>query len=338
MDKWILTGPKTLTKQPQTEMGVGADEVKVKVTHVLISNYDALTYSGEIKVRYPRTPGRFAVGVVTDAGDKVYGVEKGARVYLKSTRPCKKCLHCKSGSPADCENVQIAGKDFDGFLCDFLVCDYKDVAPLPDSVDNMHALCIENVALAENIYDNLNLSAGSKVAIIGSNFTAFILAQVATYHKYVPIIIDNDKQNLEKLKRNGFYFAFMQDETLDENVADATGGNMCDAAIYTPCSRLNPNVAARVLARNKTLVLGTFAPIDFKLDALPVLERNLHVMGISDGYGYTEAAINMIIHGALDLNMFETEVLSDCDPAEILNKKLEDVPHSNNMSIIKLIL
>ncbi|MGN0817643.1 MAG: alcohol dehydrogenase catalytic domain-containing protein [Candidatus Coproplasma sp.] len=338
MDNWILTGPRTLTRQPQTEMGVGPDEVKVKITHVLISNYDALTYSGELRVRYPKTLGRFAVGVVTDAGDKVYGVEKGANVYVKATRPCKKCLQCRSGSAADCENVQIAGRDFDGFLRDFVVCDYKDVAPLPDSVDVMHALCIENVALAENIYDKLDLSAGSKVAIIGSNFTACILAQVATYHKYVPIIIDNNQQNLEKLRRYGVYFAFMQDETLEANVADATGGNMCDAAIYTPCSRLNPNLAARVLARGKKLVLGTFSPIDFKLDALPILERNLHVMGISDGYGYTEAAINMITHGAVDLTMFETEILSDCEPAELLNKKLEDVPHSNKMSVIKLIL
>lgn len=338
MDNWILTGPRTLTRQPQTEMEVKSDEVKVKITHVMISNYDALTFSGELPVRYPKTPGRFAVGVVTDAGDKVYGVEKGARVYLKAARPCKKCLHCRSGNPSECENVQIAGRDFDGFLRDFAVCDYKDVAPLPDAVDNMHALCIENIALAENIYDKLDLSAGSKVAIIGSNFTACILAQVATYHKYVPIIIDNHQQNLEKLRRYGVYFAFMQDENLEANVADATGGNMCDAAIYTPCSRLNPNIAARVLAKNKTLVLGTFSPIDFKLDALPLLERNLHVFAVSDGYGYTEGAINMIVHGAVDLNMFEQETVSDCDPALLLNKKPEDVPHSNKMTVLKLIL
>ncbi|MGN0814860.1 MAG: alcohol dehydrogenase catalytic domain-containing protein [Candidatus Coproplasma sp.] len=338
MDKWILTGPKTLTKEPQTEMSVNDDEVKVKVTHLLVSNYDALTYSGELPVRYPKIPGRFAVGVVTDAGSKVYGMEKGSRVYLKAARPCRKCLQCRSGNTADCENALIAGRDFDGFMRDFVVCDYKDVDPLPDSVDNMHALCIESVALAENIYDKLELSAGSKVAIIGSNFAACIMAQVAIYHKYVPIIIDNNQQNLDKLRRYGVYFAFMQDENLETNVADATGGNMCDAAIFTPCSRLNPNLAAKVLAHNKTLVLGTFSPIDFKLDAMPILERNLHILGISNGYGYTETAINMITHGALDLSMFESQTFTDCDPAQLYAKQLEDVPHCNKMSVIKLIL
>ena len=141
-------GPRTLSNRPQGEQSLAPEQVKVKVTYVLMTNFDALCYSGELPVAYPKTVGRFAIGIVTECGDKVYGVEKGARVFIKGARPCGKFLRCKRCDSDNCEHVQIAGIDFDGFLRDFVVCDYRKVAVLPDEVDDMHALCIEHVAFA----------------------------------------------------------------------------------------------------------------------------------------------------------------------------------------------
>lgn len=337
MDNWVLTGPKALTRQQQTELALEDGQVKVKVTHVLLSNYDALAYSGEVKAQYPKTIGRFAIGVVTETGNNVYGITKGARVYLEPTRACRKCLHCKSGDLENCENIQVAGKDFDGFLRDFVVCNYYDVAVLPDEIDDMHALCIENVALAENIFDQLNLSAGSNVAIIGSHFLANILAQVAMYHKLVPIVIDSTDHNFDRLKKSGVYYAFVQDENLADNVAQATSGRLCDGAIYTTCSKINPNVAASVLAKKRDLIVGGFSAISFRLDSLPLFENNLRVFAVSDGYEYTEAAINMILHGAINTDVFEKQILTDYDPVKLLGERLEDIPRWNKMTVLKLI-
>lgn len=337
MDNWVLTGPKALTKQQQTELAIGAGQVKVKVTHVLLSNFDALSYSGEIKVRHPKTIGRFAIGVVTETGDKVYGIQKGARVYLEPTRACRQCLACKSGDGENCTNIMIAGKDFDGFLRDFIVCNYTDVAVLPDEVDDFHALCIENVALAENIFDKLNLSAGSNVAIIGANFLGCILAQVAMYHKLVPIVIDNYKENLDNLKKCGVCFTFEQDEHLTDNIMQATSGNLCDAAVYTTCCQIDPNIAANVLANKRDLVLGGFSTINFKLDSLPLFKNSLRVYAVSDGFTYTEAAINMILHGAIDLDIFEKEVITEFDPVKLLNERLENIATLTKMTVLKLI-
>ena len=149
MDNWVLIGPKMLEKQSQTETEVGATQVKVRVTHVLISAFDGLAYTGATKVAYPKTVGRIAVGIVTATGENCYGVNKGSRVYLNAVRPCGKCYACKSGNKGECTSPLVAGQDFDGFLRDFAVCEYNDVTVLPDSVDDILALCIENVALAE---------------------------------------------------------------------------------------------------------------------------------------------------------------------------------------------
>ena len=330
-------GPKTLTNQPQGELTISPEQVKVKVTHVLLTAYDALCYSGELPVNYPKTIGRFAVGIVTERGEKVFGVEKGARVFIKGARPCGKCLHCKRGDPDNCEHVQIAGIDFDGFLRDFVACDYRRVAVLPDEVDDISALCIEHVAFAENIYDQLNLSAGSKVAIVGGNSMAFILAQVAMYHKLVPVVIDDNAAAIEKFKRAGVYFSMLVDDDLDANKKEATSGLSCDAAVYISCSKINPDIASRVLARDKTLVLEGMASLKFKLDSIPLFRHNTRVITVTDGFGYTESAINMILHGAINLDLFERQILTEYDPAAILGGMLADISHGAKMTIAKLI-
>lgn len=330
-------GPKTLNNRPQGEQTLSPEQVKIKVTYVLLSNFDALCYSGELPVAYPKTVGRYAVGIVTECGDKVYGIEKGARVFIKGTRPCGKCLHCKKGDTLNCEHIQIAGIDFDGFLRDFVVCDYRYVAALPDEVDDIHALCIEHVAFAENIYDQLNLSAGSKVAIVGSNALAGVLAQVAMYHKLIPIVIGDKAADIDRFRRAGIYFSFLNDDELSANIAEATSGMKCDASVYISCSKLNPEIAAQVLSRDKTMVLEGMASLKFKLDALPLFRHKTRVIAVTDGFGYSESAINMILHGAINLDMFEKQVLTEYDPAALLGDMMGDISHGTKMTIIKLI-
>ncbi len=338
MDNWVLTAPRAITKQEQTEMNVLPTQVKVRVTHLLVSNFDALAFGGEMKISYPKTLGRFAIGVVTETGDECYGLTKGMRVFLESSRACRECLSCKSGVPGECTDVRTAVKDFDGFMRDFVICEGNDVAPIPDSVDDLHALCIDYVALAENIFDKLNMSAGSKIAIVGGGFFGSVCSQVALYHKLLPIVIDNNRQNIERLKRSGVFYAFPADDSLMSNINDATSGSLCDAAIYTSNCKLSPSIPARVVARNRDFVIGGFSAADFTIDAMPLFEKNLRIYTVSDGYDYTEAAINMLVHGALDLDLFEKQILSEFNPVELYTKRLETIASASKLVVLKFIM
>lgn len=338
MDNWVLIRQKMLENKKQCDGEVGDTQVKVRVTNVLVSSYDALSYMGEVNVAYPKTIGRIAIGIVTESGDNCYGVKKGARVYLNAVRPCCKCYQCKSGNKSECTSPLVAGRDFDGFLRDFVICDYTEVSVIPDSVDDMLALCIEHVALAENIYDRLNLSTGSRVAIVGAGFFGSILAQVAIYHKLIPIVIDNYQQNIERLQKSGVFFTFAADDNLAFNIANATSGSMCDAAIYTSNCKLTPSVPASVLARQKDLVLGGFSTVNLSIDTAPLFEKNLRIYAVSDGYGYLESAINMLVHGAINLSSFKKEVIKDFDPAAVLTERSEKSMQDGIMIILKLIL
>lgn len=340
MDKWILKGARNLVKEDAVENINSPTQVKVKVTHLLLSNFDAITFDGANSPNYPVVPGRFAIGIVTDVGEACYGVERGSRVYLESAKCCGKCISCKSGKPDLCRDIQIAGRDYNGFMRDFVVCEYTDVAVLPDSVDNLHALCIETVGLAENIYDKLNLSAGQRVAVVGCDFTGNIIAQVLQYHKVIPVVIDSNPKNIEKVKKCGIAYGFAADDELHDNVFSITSGEMCDAAIYSCHAHLPSSLPLKLVGNSKHVVLAGFSPMDFTFDAKEIIKKDLTVSGVTNGYEYTHAVINMLVHGAIDVEPFEKDIIRDYNPVAMLTERCENLSTSNRgrMTVIKMIL
>ena len=339
MDNWVLKGVRNLVKEAGTAQEITSTQVKVKVAHVLISNFDALLFNGDIATQYPKTIGRFALGRVTEVGEDCYGIKKGDRVFLESALPCGECLSCKSGKAEDCNEIKVAGRDMDGFLRDFVVCDYKAVSPLPDSIDNVQALCIELIGIAENIYDKLNLSAGQRVAVVGGDILGNIVAQVLQYHKIIPIVIDNNAGNLERARKCGVYYAFPADDDAESNVKEATNGNMCDAAVYMTDSYLPVSLTARIVGKQKTIVLSGFSTIRNSIAVKDVLDKDLHIYGVTSAAGYTDSVINMILHGAVKFDHFETEILSQFNPVQILTEKCENISGSNKgkLTILKMI-
>lgn len=339
MDNWVLKGVRNLINESAETQEISPTQVKVKVTHLLISNFDTLLFNGDVAAKYPKTIGRFAVGLVTEVGEKCYGVRKGDRVYLESAKSCGVCYNCKSGKRDRCEDIQIAGRDYDGFLRDFVVCEYTEVAPLPDSVDNMQALCIEMVGIGENIYDKLNLSAGQRVAVVGLDCLGNIIAQVLQYHKVIPIVIDNSPANLEKARKCGIYYAFPADDDIIDNVMDATSGDLCDAAIYSASSRLPISLPSRLVGKKKSLILSGFTSLHSAIDARDILEKDLTVFGVTSAANYTDSVINMMLHGAVNIDFFDKEVISQFDPVSVLAERCDSLATSNKgkLTVLKMI-
>lgn len=340
MENWILKSAYHLVNEPGVTNLISPTQVKVKVSHLLLTNFDALLFGGAEEIRYPKTLGRAAIGIITEVGENCYGVTKGMRVYIEPARPCGECLACRSGKPKKCENVKVAGRDFDGFMRDFVVCEYTDVAPLPESVDDIHALCIEAVGIAENIYDKLNLSAGQRVAVVGADFYGNIIAQVLQYHKLIPIIIDNTPSNLKRAKKCGICFAFAADDELNDNILSATSANLCDASVYCSYSRLPVALATRLVAPGKKVVLSAPSSFNANVEVREILDKQLTIFGVSNAYEYTDAIINMIIHDAVNIDFFEKEVLTEYDPAALLKERFENVALSKRgkMTVFKMIL
>ena len=339
MDNWVLKGVRNLVKEADAPKEITSTQVKVKVSHLLFSNFDALVFNGDIATQYPKTLGRFAIGKIVEAGENCYGVKKGDRVFLKSALPCGECLSCKSGKADECVDIKLAGRDIDGFLRDFVVCEYNAVSVLPDMIDNVQALCIELIGIAENIYDRLQLSAGQRVAVVGGDILGNIVAQVLQYHKIIPIVIDNNQGNLERARKCGVYYAFPADDDAVQNVAEATNGNMCDAAVYTTDSYLPVSLTARIVGNKKSIVFSGFSTIRNSIAVKDVLEKDLHVYGVTNAAGYTDSVINMLLHGAVKFDHFDKEISERLNPVQVLTERIENISSGNKgkLTILKMI-
>ena len=65
---------------------------------------------------------------------------------------------------------------------------------------------IYDISIALSIIDKLHVEKGEHVAIIGGTLFANILAQVVAYYQAVPIIIDDNEENLKLAKKCGVYY------------------------------------------------------------------------------------------------------------------------------------
>ncbi len=341
MDNWILKGPRTLIKEELKETKVQPGQIKVKITHALITDFETQLFGGTMSADYPKTLGRFAVGMVTEGEEQFarYNPEKAkVKVYLEPLRGCAGCLECKRGRPDLCENTKIAGRNFDGFYRDFVVCDPVNVTMLPPGLDEADAVCTEYVAMAEKVISRLSMDPGDKVAVFGGGILGTIIAQVAQYHKFVPIVIDNDLANLEIAKRCGIFHCQISDDNLYRHISEITVGRNCDGAVYVMGSKLNAQNAARVVSKQKCIVYAGFAYQNFSLDMREIIEKSLHVFTVTDGFGYTGAAMNLIANKALDLGVYGREIITDVDLQEYLDERVEAGNTPHKLTIYKMIM
>lgn len=75
------------------------------------------------------------------------------------------------------------------------------------------------------------------------------------------------------------------------------------------------------------------------LPANEVLEKNLTVIGVSNAYGYTDAVINMLVQGAVNIDLFEKKILTEYDAAALLEERVQNPSYpKNTMTILKMVI
>ncbi len=279
-------------------------EVKVKTTKVMITKDDITLYNGEDKITSPLILGRFAIGTVVECEANNYGIEKNMRVYIDPITNCKTCYSCTIGQPKDCSKFNIAGRNANGFLKDFAVVPFSNVFQLPAGVSDTEALFIEYLSLAISVIDKLHIQKGEHVAIIGGNTIGNIIAQLIIYYQAVPIIIDDNDDNLQIAKRSGIYYTLKADGKLEKEVSELTGGRMTPKVVYVTASGINTENAIKVSRANAIVAFVGFSFSNFRVNFSQAMNKQLQFYCITNGYGNTESSINLIANHAINFSHF----------------------------------
>lgn len=298
-----ITKSRQIAKVNKMETCDSADTSKVKITKVLFTPEDFITYFGDDNVNYPIIPGKIALGQISDISDDAY-LTKGTHVYINPVSNCGHCIDCLSGEEDNCSEFKIAGKDDDGFLRDFAVVKNNQLYALPNTVKDSDALLIDHISLALSVIDRLNISKGEHVAVIGGGIIGTILCLLIIYYQGVPILIDCNRENLERAKRVGIYYNLYSDNRVEKEVSELTGARMAQKVVYVADSNINTDLALKLATHDAKIGFVGFCTPNLRVNFNLAMRKQLEFVCVTNGYGFTEQAINMLANKALDLSPF----------------------------------
>ena len=278
------------------------DEIKVKVTKVILSPSDVSLWSGHT-LDTPVVPGRVAIGLVSDAGEAA-GYQIGQKVLITPYIPCNQCTVCRSEKGANCAEVNVYGLTADGFLSNFAIAHNSCVSEIPDGIAEDDTLLSEYIAIAITVTEKLNIKKGDYVAVFGSTLLSYLLSALCIYYHAIPIMISDDECGLEFARNNGVYYTInTKTENAREKIAEMTSGNMADVAALDCDSLSSPEDICNLVKCKAELCLFGFGatPQGSKMDLSSIVNGGHVVFGVNNGYREIPTAINLLVNNAVNL-------------------------------------
>ena len=187
MRAFVVTGPGRAEVTDVAAPVAGPGEVVVDVERAGVCGTDVEFFTGEMayldtgEAAYPVRIGHEWCGVVSAAGPEVDPAWVGRRVTGDTMLGCGRCRRCTSGSPHLCAGryeIGIRG-GWPGALAERLPVPARALHALPDSVDATLGALVEPGGNALRAVLAADLSAGSRVLILGPGTIGLLAAQFA---------------------------------------------------------------------------------------------------------------------------------------------------------------
>lgn len=343
MDGIQITGPKKLSTITKKENFSDIDSTKVIITKAMLIREDFNTYRGDDKATYPVIPGRIGIGKISalpeEDDDDENGLKRGMRVFPHPEVACGACHECFNGNDKRCAAFNIAGKNTDGFLRDFVVVKNDALSILPPSVTDYEALFIDHVALCVNVIDKIDLKKGDHVVIVGGDLLGIFLAQLVIYYQGIPIIVDNNEENLNLASRSGVYYTLFADNKVEKSVSDLTGARLASKVVYMTGANLNTDFALKLAGQHGTVCFAGFGAPTVKVNFNTALIKQLNFNCITSGYGNINSAINLLANKAVDISVISIPTVKQSQAMETIKEMSQDQKYlaTSGMVIVDIV-
>lgn len=270
--------------------------VKIKISHLMPTAYDASLFKGAVKTAYPHSLGSVAIGVISDDRPE-YGLKRGTKVILNPYEV------------ESCDRLDIAGRvktrgaELDGLFCDFAYLGVDDITPFPEEVHEDEAIFAVKIAVAMQTINAFRVEKGDYMVILGGNAICNIIAQLAMYFQMIPIVVDSNEDNLRKMEENGIYYTINSTrEAPYDKVMELTGGRMAEHTVLDANGSATPNFLF-TLAREGgdcTILCENKWCRKLESDLEAVSRKQLKVKGISHGAQEMSSAVNILAQNILN--------------------------------------
>lgn len=171
------------------------------------------------------TVGHEFVGIVEECEDKSL---KGSRVVGEINAGCGNCLLCNAGDTRHCPTRTVLGiVGRDGCHAEFLSLPARNLLKVPDNVSNEEAVFAEPLAAAVGITEQVEVEAGTRVAVIGDGKLGLLIAMSLGLYSDNVVLIGRHREKMALVADLGIETQLSQDASKLEKhfdvVVEASG-------------------------------------------------------------------------------------------------------------------
>ncbi|MEU5882428.1 alcohol dehydrogenase catalytic domain-containing protein [Spirillospora sp. NPDC047279] len=169
----------------------GPDEVIVAVHGVGVCGSDLAVVSGRRAVpAHPWVIGHEAFGVIQTVGRDVTGRHVGQRVVVEPNYPCLACAACRSGDTSGCRRRRVVGISEPGLLAERVAVPAPFTWPVPATLDDTDAVCVEPFTVALNAVRMSGLRPGDPCLIVGAGAQGLLVILAVLHAGGAPHVIE----------------------------------------------------------------------------------------------------------------------------------------------------
>jgi threonine dehydrogenase-like Zn-dependent dehydrogenase len=236
----------------------------VKVHLAGICSTDLQLFKGYMDFR--GVPGHEFVGEVSDGPNHLVG----QRVVGEINFACGDCDFCAQGLGRHCTNRSVMGiLNADGGFAEYLAVPVANLHRVPDNLADEEAVFIEPLAAAFEILDQVQISPGDEILVLGDGKLGNLCAQTLRLTGARVTVLGKHPDKLKLVKRAGVRTVLLNEwqPRLFDIVVEATG------------SASGLELALSAVRPRGTLVLKSTIAGEHAVSLAPVVINEINVIG-----------------------------------------------------------
>ena len=209
------------------------DDVLIKVQVAGICGSDISRFGKLGSYNPGLTWGHEFSGVVVDVGAAVSDLKSGDRVTACNCFPCFECTFCQQGRYSQCVDLKVLGGHIKGAFAEYICVPARNVLKLPEEMDFATACFIEPSSVVVHGFRQVDVKAGSRVAVVGCGTIGLLAVQWAKISGAAEVFaFDTDEHKLSIASETGADHVFaVQDEDYLSRFTALTEGLGVDVVI-----------------------------------------------------------------------------------------------------------
>jgi threonine dehydrogenase-like Zn-dependent dehydrogenase len=216
----------------------------------------------------------------------------GQRVVGEINAGCGVCDLCRAGDPRHCPKRTVLGiVGRDGAHAEFLKLPIENLLPVPDEISDERAVFAEPLAAAYGILERVNVSADTRVAVIGDGKLGLLCAQVLATTRARVTLIGKHRNKLAIAAGRGI-------ETLTADKVDTRKAEF-DVVVEASGSPSGFAAAVELLRPRGFLVLKSTFHGATEIEAAPLVVNEISVIG--SRCGRFPPALQLLKRDAVDV-------------------------------------